>query len=77
MTALSSFPPGVSGAEPQIAGWPERSWQLECPGCALDTEVVCVWEGDRLGNGTLSWTCPGCGQEQSVGREAGDDHPDL
>ena len=67
----SNYPPGVSGFEPQIAGYDEREVMCEvyCPvdecsefsGQVLCTEVS-TSRGDHLIYGNRYWTCPACGE---------------
>ena len=64
----SNYPPGVSGFEPQIAGYDEREVDAEVD-CSVDecdffgttscTEVSTL-RGDRLIYGNRYWTCPAC-----------------
>lgn len=77
---LSNLPPGVTGNEPQIAGYPEFEakglecgWEYERP--ESGELQICAWTGtetvyvDRVGMTGL-WECPECGQEHEIDLEA-------
>ena len=68
----SNYPPGVSGFEPQIAGYDEREVMREvyCPVdiCSeFEVVVLCTEVETSRGYYTIignrSWTCPACGTE--------------
>jgi len=74
-----SYPPGVSGFEPEIAGYPDpdliEKREVSCPMCEYEGEAdVSVWlrtERDEDGayqvdDGTF-YTCPKCGAEVAGG----------
>lgn len=59
----SNYPPGVTGNEPQIAGYPECDkhgpyGDAECPGCREDRGLPPFSEPEPE-------ECEGCGVEQS------------
>lgn len=59
----SNYPPGVTGNEPQIAGYPEIEEEIECPNCGETNEVVgFVVSGSKFAY-TISFTCPDCEYE--------------
>lgn len=73
---LSNYPPGVTGNEPQIAGYPESEIQVECDGIFYDdddNESPCDFSGqvtlvhDGL---TGDWDCPKCETNHTVDLEA-------
>ena len=67
---MSSYPPGVTGFEPQIAG-PDS--ERELPGEERECFDECEWAGEvdveevRYGyTVTEYWTCPECGHEHET-----------
>lgn len=68
---LSNYPPGVTGNEPEIAGYPEHEEDLECEGGVVQGpdggDVECGWTGREtvyISHGEGVWHCPKCGLEQ-------------
>lgn len=79
---MSNYPPGVSGNEPEIAGYPERDMTLKVTctysgtasfsdGIPLDWE--CDYEGKADGTAVFYagetwfyWECPNCGHENET-----------
>jgi rubredoxin len=66
-----NLPEGVTGLEPEVAGYDERE-RLTTEYCESrdETGSVCGFEGDVTATETLSystvtmhWTCPVCGAE--------------
>ena len=51
------YPPGVSGNEPEIAGYDEIEITVECPmsDCDFDGDVEAYGHG-----GIFYWGCPNC-----------------
>ena len=68
---LSNYPPGVTGFEPEIAGYEEWSEKRECEATVYDendNESFCDFRGvvDGWVDGEkLRWDCPKCGNEAS------------
>jgi len=68
---LSNYPNGVTGFEPQIAGYDEWSEERECDVTVYDkddNESLCDFVGVVDGyfdNGQMIWECPKCGNEKS------------
>lgn len=64
----SNYPPGVSGNEPQIAGYDERVISCGCPECGQDVEVEAyLIFVDRIAReATFGFECPECGAETEV-----------
>lgn len=59
MSQLSNYPPGVTGMEPQINGYPESVESGICPNCHLKfDELDFVWYGEE---GMAE--CPECEDE--------------
>lgn len=44
---MSNYPPGVSGLEPQIAGYPERTIVKSCGAEGVDLRVIDPWLIER------------------------------
>jgi hypothetical protein len=60
---MSNYPPGVSGFEPQIAGYPERSDTRPVNGCGKCDAEIEEAEGELVfytGEVTFYWECPEC-----------------
>ncbi len=83
---MSNYPPGVSGFEPQIAGYPEREETREVGPCGQgDGEVDCPFEGGAVAGtfvgdehgGTFYWGCPMCGNEIDTDVEPFEPDPDA
>ena len=78
----SNYPPGVTGREPQISGYPEKEERrnVVCevddgPGCRFEgTVVVTVFDigGDEA---EVQWDCPQC-KRQNIEFEDIDRGPD-
>lgn len=58
---MSNYPPGVSGREPQIAGYDEHELEVTCGECDHFARTLCV--GDRW---SFTFTCEACGEENEV-----------
>ena len=83
----SNYPPGVSGFEPQIAGYDEREVErevyctvetcreFESEVIVLCTEVATSREVYTI-NGHRFWTCPACGTEHEEYDIELEDHND-
>ena len=67
---MSDYPPGVSGNEPEIAGYPERD---ESRHVVHDGNVACSFSGDVVGTTVFYdgetvfyYECPKCGTDGEV-----------
>jgi len=58
---LSNYPPGVTGLEPQISGYPESEQEVHCTNCDSDEQMTVSWM-DRMGIAV----CPICESEIEV-----------
>lgn len=77
---MSNYPPGVSGFEPQIAGYPEEEATVDVGPCARADEVNeagvrCDFDGGEVEGtrvyysryeGGFLWACPSCGHENET-----------
>lgn len=81
---MSNYPDGVTGFEPQIAGYPEIDLHdVECVGGWVDTPDgpdSCDWSGDLPDTpytdyGVAWWNCPRCGTYNET--ELDDGEPDY
>lgn len=59
---LSNYPPGVTGNEPQIAGYDATEEVRECPVCGEETEG---WLSAMRGL-VATWTCFECDHEDEI-----------
>ena len=62
-----NYPPGVTGNEPEIAGYPETEAVEEgaCRDCPFWAEVtITTWTTPS--EICKTWTCPECGSEQET-----------
>ena len=65
---MSNYPPGVTGFEPEIAGYDEREAlrEVDCgyDPCryALEVPVVEVFTGHDVVEWFAVWTCPSCNE---------------
>ena len=55
---LSNLPPGVSGFEPEIAGYDEANLYVTCSACEWDGYVDGYWTDRTL----FTFTCPVCAE---------------
>ena len=66
---MSNYPPGVSGHEPQISGYPEREERRDVI-CEVDDRHGCGFEGTVVATvfdiggdeAEVQWRCPTCKQ---------------
>ena len=68
---MSNYPPGVSGSEPQIAGYDEREGLMEVS-CGYDpcTYTLEVGTSEVYNHDIIEWVaewkCPNCGEDNST-----------
>jgi hypothetical protein len=71
VSALSLYPDGLTGREPEIAGYPERETTIEsqCDECDFEGEVEAteymICAGREEDEVQYTWTCPKCGEENT------------
>lgn len=79
---MSNYPPGVSGHEPQIAGYPEKE-EARTMSCEADDGGSCSFEGTLIvtvfdiggDEAEIQWDCPLCKRE-NISYETIDRGPD-
>lgn len=74
---MNNYPPGVTGLEPEIAGYPERDFkgELTCGGCEVTAIIECT-EYRVGGERIIDWDCATCDTENQTVIEV-DDDPDT
>jgi hypothetical protein len=79
---VSNYPPGVTGNEPQIVGYPEVNLSEQTCGAEFTHPITddngkvwhvtldCPWEGDveeaQVWGGQATWECPLCHSERET-----------
>lgn len=71
-----NLPPGVTGLEPQIAGYDEfeLTHEVECLAWIEEEDRECLFHGEIEGtawwtsrdDAAFAWTCPKCGAEETT-----------
>lgn len=72
---MSNYPPGVTGFEPQIAGYDESSGpdeEFECDHCEFAGTVETILVYVERYTIVQEWTCPECEHDYSRERDPED-----